>query len=308
MPRLRASRLTAIASGARGFIMSVFADTDAAYSLRIPACSTYDGPLLSGRRSTDGAQTDIYAYPRGYLVFDRWLDEQALLAFAGSASVFVTTWYDQSGNGRHETQAIADLQPRVVNAGVVDKLGGRPAVYFNGSTYLDAAFSSAVGGKDLLVTHTARLDSFSGVSAFARVTSASPVNSQSWAWSGGFTTTLNSGGPGFGTEDTDAGYTLAVSGQSQIAVGTAFVYSFEASNTAHRGSLNGTITANFLPLTAPDTWTFPTLRLGRDTLAGATNTFLTGAIAEVVVSKKSFTSARQTLERSQGAAFGITVA
>jgi hypothetical protein len=46
---------------------------------------------------------------------------------------FVTTWYDQSGNGRNATQTTAGIQPRIVNAGVIDIANGKPAVRFNGA-------------------------------------------------------------------------------------------------------------------------------------------------------------------------------
>jgi hypothetical protein len=44
----------------------------------------------------------------------------------------VAAWYDQSGNARNAAQATADAQPRIVNAGVVDTIGGRPAMAFDG--------------------------------------------------------------------------------------------------------------------------------------------------------------------------------
>jgi hypothetical protein len=38
---------------------------------------------------------------------------------AGTPNAFVATWYDQSGNNRHATQATAGLQPRIINAGII---------------------------------------------------------------------------------------------------------------------------------------------------------------------------------------------
>ena len=59
---------------------------------------------------------------------------------AGAPSAFVTTWYDQSGNNRHATQATAGLQPRIINAGLIEKnASNRPTIFFNG-TYLKNAF------------------------------------------------------------------------------------------------------------------------------------------------------------------------
>ena len=59
---------------------------------------------------------------------------------AGAPSAFVTTWYDQSGNARNATQATAGLQPRIINAGIIEKnASNRPSIFFNG-TYLKNAF------------------------------------------------------------------------------------------------------------------------------------------------------------------------
>ncbi len=65
------------------------------------------------RRSSDNAEQDI-----GFS--DGALDVAALLSFVGSGSAFVTTLYDQTGNGEHLVQATAASQPRIVNAGVYD--------------------------------------------------------------------------------------------------------------------------------------------------------------------------------------------
>ena len=79
------------------------------------------------RRSSDNAETDIGFTASGDL------NTAALLAHVGSGSGFITTWYDQSGNNRHATQTTAGIQPRIVNAGVLDIANGKPAVRFNGS-------------------------------------------------------------------------------------------------------------------------------------------------------------------------------
>ena len=74
----------------------------------------YSGAILRVRRSSDNAETDIGAVGEN-------LDTAALLAFSGSNSAFVTTTYDQSGNANHATQATAANQPRIVNAGIIDR-------------------------------------------------------------------------------------------------------------------------------------------------------------------------------------------
>jgi hypothetical protein len=103
------------------------APSAAAYSLR-KLRAAYTGNAIRVRRSSDNAELDI-----GFTAIGD-LDTTTLLAFVGSGSGFVTTWYDQSGNGRNATQATAGSQPRIVNAGVLDIANGRPGIRFNGSS------------------------------------------------------------------------------------------------------------------------------------------------------------------------------
>lgn len=128
--RVRATRLFSIGAGGQRPDMSVFAGAAAAYSVRIPAGSNYTGPLLRVRRSNDNAELDIGAVATPDANGDRFLDTVALLAFTGANSGLVTTWYDQSGNGRHAPQPTTTSQPRIVNAGVVDTINSKPSVFF----------------------------------------------------------------------------------------------------------------------------------------------------------------------------------
>ena len=45
-------------------------------------------------------------------------------------SIFVVTWFDQSGNGKNPTNATPGQQPRLVNAGALETSGGKVAVRF----------------------------------------------------------------------------------------------------------------------------------------------------------------------------------
>lgn len=91
---------------------------------------SYTGPLLRVRRSNDNAELDIGFDGSGNL------DTAALSAFVTTNSAFVRTWYDQSGNLYHATQTTAGSQPRIVNAGVTETMGGRPTVRFLGSQWM----------------------------------------------------------------------------------------------------------------------------------------------------------------------------
>lgn len=195
-------------------VKSVFAGAAAAFSVRLPKNSTYTGPLLRVRRSSDDAVLDVGALAAADANGDRWLDLDALtlfcgapqrplpalsvatavafslrrvgdyngpairvrrssdnvetnvgfdangdldtvvlLAFCGAGNGFLTTWYDQSGNARNWTQASQAAQPRIVNAGVIETLGGRPTVRGLGAQWMVADWTPvAVPGISLTAT------------------------------------------------------------------------------------------------------------------------------------------------------------
>jgi hypothetical protein len=90
------------------------------------------------RRSNDNATQDIGFDSSGNL------DMAALQAFVGSASGYVATWYDQSGNARHFTQATPANQPVIVNARLINAVNGRPMPAFS-AVNLTALTRSSIG-------------------------------------------------------------------------------------------------------------------------------------------------------------------
>jgi len=94
--------------------------------------NAYSGSAIRVRRSSDNTEQDI-----GFSGNN--LNTTALLSFVGTGGTdngFITTWYDQSGNGNNHTQGTAVNQPKIVNAGVVLTLTGvgtaRPKIQFDG--------------------------------------------------------------------------------------------------------------------------------------------------------------------------------
>jgi len=120
-------------------ILDTYTDAAAAYSVRLLR-SAYTGSAIRVRRSSDNTEQDI-----GFTALGN-LDESALTTFVGANNGFVTTWYDQSGNGRNATQSTAANQPRIVNAGTVEKTNGKPSLLFDGSndTLSAAAFTASL--------------------------------------------------------------------------------------------------------------------------------------------------------------------
>ncbi|MGX7727613.1 sialate O-acetylesterase [Rhodococcus sp. 5G237] len=116
------SNAITLPTGPPALIDSVGISAYTAYSPARKLRGAYSGPALKVRRSTDSTTLDIGFTSAGVL------DEAALLAFVGSGSGFVDTLYDQSGNSRHLMQPSASMQPRIVNAGTIEKANGKPAL------------------------------------------------------------------------------------------------------------------------------------------------------------------------------------
>lgn len=129
--------LTSSGSSLLRLLLDMFPNAALAYSVARKLDTDYTGSAFRVRRSSDNSELDI-----GFA--DDVLDQSALTAFVGTGNGFVTTLYDNSGNGRNATQVVAANQPRIVNAGVIETQNGKPAMVFNGVTsYFD--LTSALG-------------------------------------------------------------------------------------------------------------------------------------------------------------------
>jgi hypothetical protein len=111
-------------------LLDTYTGANVAYSVR-KLRAAYTGSAIRVRRSSDNTEQDIGFDAVGNL------NETALTTFVGANNGFVTTWYDQSGNGRNSVQTTAANQPRIVNSGVVEKIGSKPAVFYNGNQQLN---------------------------------------------------------------------------------------------------------------------------------------------------------------------------
>jgi len=86
----------------------------------------YVGDAVIVRRSSDNATQSI-----GFV--DGELDVDTLNTFCSGTDGFITTWYDQSGNGNDATQSIASEQPKIYDSttGVILE-NNKPAIYTDG--------------------------------------------------------------------------------------------------------------------------------------------------------------------------------
>ena len=104
-------------------LLDLYPSAAAAYSLR-KLRAAYTGSAIRVRR-TDLTEQNIGFTSTGNL------DTTALLSFVGTGALdngFVTTWYDQSGNGNNLTQTTAINQPKIVSAGSINILNSKPTI------------------------------------------------------------------------------------------------------------------------------------------------------------------------------------
>lgn len=112
----------ALAQGSISFFpLTQTTDLKLAFSLR-KVVSAYSGSAIKVRRS-DNSEQDIGFDSNGDL------DTSALTTFVGSGDGFVSKWYNQLGSN-DASQTIASRQPKIVNSGAVETVGGKPSILF----------------------------------------------------------------------------------------------------------------------------------------------------------------------------------
>lgn len=113
-------------------LLDAFPSPLAAYSLR--SLSTSATNVVRVRRSSGApSEENFTAVQVANGELETWVG-------AGNNG-FVTTWYDQSGNGNNATQATTANQPQIVTSGSVNLTNGKPCLVYNnsGSTSLTLA-------------------------------------------------------------------------------------------------------------------------------------------------------------------------
>jgi hypothetical protein len=116
-------------------LLDTYSGGAAAYSLR-KLRAGYTGSAIRVRRASDNTEQNI-----GFV--NNVLDTASLTSFCSGTDGFVTTWYDQSGNGRNATQTTAANQPQIVSGGSVILENAKPCVNFNGSKTLNTSLISS---------------------------------------------------------------------------------------------------------------------------------------------------------------------
>jgi|GEM_PF-702058 len=223
----------------------------------------------------------------------------AFSTFYSGTSVFVNTWYDQSGYGRDAIQLSTVNQPRIVNAGTLILKNAKPSLDFSGGTSTVPHFLQTLRPASWL---TNTLYSQNVVSA-----EASPMSAYQIPIS-----TTSSGGPNntvmhYGYRSPSQ-YTVAQYGNDQnfeiyatnsLEVHTGVKNSVSSSQMYHNGTFLGTVTSsagshmNDLGL----------LNIGYYIPTGSN---YKGSISEITVFAQAITTEAGALNANQLAYYGIS--
>jgi hypothetical protein len=117
--------LASLTPPASPLLLDTYPGAAVGYSLR-QLRTAYTGAAIRVRRSSDNTEQDF-----GFVA--NVLDTASLLTFVGAGDGFVTTWYDQSGNGLNVTNTTANNQPQIVSSGSVLMQNSKPTMLYDGS-------------------------------------------------------------------------------------------------------------------------------------------------------------------------------
>jgi hypothetical protein len=135
-------------------LLDLYPGAAAAYSVRLLRTS-YTGSAIRVRRSSDNTEQDI-GFSSGNL------DTTALTSFCSGTNGFVTTWYDQSGNGRDVLQTTAANQPQIVSSGSVLTENGKPCVNFTSNNKRMQTIDNTMAFNDCTISYVSRSISLAG--------------------------------------------------------------------------------------------------------------------------------------------------
>jgi hypothetical protein len=116
-------------------LLDIYPGATAAYSLRNLRGARLNNPVIRVRRSNDNTEQDFTAGQ---------ITDGSLITFCGVNSGFVTTWYDQSTALNNAVQTSTSIQPRIVNAGVLETDSGLPAITWGLGSGMHMAPASAI--------------------------------------------------------------------------------------------------------------------------------------------------------------------
>lgn len=135
-------------------LLDLYPGASAAYSLRLLNTS-YTGNCIRVRRSSDNTEQNI-GFVGGII------DSASLKTFCSGTTCFVTTWYDQSGNINNATQSTAGNQPRIYNAGAIEKQNGEYCIRWSSNAMRLSSFKFAAPSTNWNIITIASINNASG--------------------------------------------------------------------------------------------------------------------------------------------------
>jgi alpha-L-arabinofuranosidase B-like protein len=135
----------------------------AAWSLR-KLRTAYVGALISIRRSSDNAVTDVSPDSTGVLSLTSSVSAGGNLgAWLGASNGFVAAYYDQGGNNNTLGNATLAQQAQIATAGAITIINSRPAPLYSGTQSYAAVNSPSLGmNTSMTAFFVVRYTSFSG--------------------------------------------------------------------------------------------------------------------------------------------------
>ncbi len=270
-----------------------------AYSLR-QLTKTYTGPAITVQRSSDNATLNI-----GFV--NGQLDTTTLLAFVGTGTGYVTTWYNQGtlGSIANVVNTTTASQPQIAVSGSINSTGGRPSLLFSTSsatilytvsTAVQVTTTGAWSGN--MVTYS----NLSGANGYNTPLSVNLLNGSVSAEF--YFRQLVSGGAGRIAAFNSSGNTGTIASSSSALPTTQMIWSATQNNTTLASFVNGSSYAS-TGVTAPLS-TVPTSILLGNGGAGIGYNY-NGTISEVILCGTALsTTDRQILEHNQEYYFSIT--
>ena len=283
---------------------SIFANTTVSYSVRTPSGSNYNGPLVQVRRSSDNAAQNFYASLTLDVNGNRWLDTAAVLAFVGAGSGFVAVWYDQSGLGLNAAQSTSAFQPAIVESGVLVTDGLNPSIKFIQASQTRLPLPM--------------LGVFTDAWAANIVCRTDVRSNTDWSDTLGTKSNIAATEPGwlvrrgFAADSGNLAATVTGGGVSKSLTGASQLYPYREVITLVRNPNMLSIYSNG-GVSAQDATITPAMAPSEQNVVkiggyGGTGRAMNGAVSEVIIFPRSLSDTeRQTVEISQGTAFGITV-
>jgi hypothetical protein len=260
----------------------ISAPAAAAYSLR-KLRTAYTGSAIRVRRSIDNAAMDI-----GFTAIGE-LNTTTLLAFVGTGNGFVTTWYDQSGNGRNAEQTLPLGQPQIVTNGVIQTQNGRPTVVQT-ATNQSLLISSAFTG----------MTSATGIFVFRQLVNTGVGSGAHGFRMNGGNSTANNHSPVNGVNALDGFFSA-----NRIQFNN---YGTSTTLTIHTARQTGTALQVFKNGTQIDTdksVVFTTYATDKAFLIDANPNGTISSLEAIVFGTALSTTERQTIESNQGQFYGI---